>query len=152
TTIGRMRKERPIPTPPRPEIHAAERHVVSAQHVLSAKRVSAKRPNHLWHVDLTTVPTLWGFWCAWSPAAWPQCWPFCWWLALIVDHYSRRLIGFTLFRQAPTAVALRACLGRAMASAGAVLRYLVSDKGSQYWPALGYRRWCRRRGIRPRFG
>jgi hypothetical protein len=49
-------------------------------------------------------------------------------------------------------VALRACLGRAIAAAGTVPRYVVSDKGSQYWPSRGYQRWCRRRGIRPRFG
>jgi len=68
------------------------------------------------------------------------------------DHYSRRVVGFTIFRQVPTSVAVRACLGRAIASVGAAPRYVVSDKGSQYWPSRGYRRWCRRRGIRPRFG
>jgi putative transposase len=141
TTIGRIRKEKPLPTPPRPEAPAAK-----------GRRVTAKRPNHLWHVDLTTVPTQLGFWCPWSPGAWSQCWPFCWWLVLILDHYSRRLVGFATFRRAPTSVAVRACLGRAIASAGTAPRHLVSDKGSQYWPSPGYQRWCQRRGIRPRFG
>jgi transposase InsO family protein len=141
TTIGRIRKEKPLPTPPQLKAPAA-----------TGQRVTAKRPNHLWHVDLTTVPTHWGFWCPWSPCAWPPCWPFCWWLVIVLDHYSRRVVGFTLFRQAPTSVAVRACLGRAIVSAGAVPRYVVSDKGSQYWPSQGYQRWCRRRGIRSRFG
>ncbi len=29
---------------------------------------------------------------------------------------------------------------------------LVGDKGSQFWPTAGYKLWCRRKGIRPRFG
>ena len=31
--------------------------------------VTAKRPNHVWHVDLTTVPTAAGFWTSWLPFA-----------------------------------------------------------------------------------
>ncbi len=40
--------------------------------------VTAKRPNHVWHVDLTVVPILRGAWAAWLPGALPQCLPFCW--------------------------------------------------------------------------
>src|SRR5205814_2447704 len=86
------------------------------------------------HVDLTTVPTQLGFWCSWSPFAWPQCWPWCWWMAVVLDHYSRRLMGFALFRKAPTSVEVRSCLGRAIGAAGTAPRYLVSDKGSQFFP------------------
>jgi hypothetical protein len=45
----------------------------------SARRVTAKRPNHVWHVDLTTVPITTGFWTSWLPFALPQFSPFCWW-------------------------------------------------------------------------
>ena len=46
TTIGRIRKENPVPVPP------------SAKPTPSATRkVTAKRPNHVWHIDLTTVAT-----------------------------------------------------------------------------------------------
>jgi hypothetical protein len=31
--------------------------------------VTAKRPNHAWQVDLTTVPICSGFWTTWSPFA-----------------------------------------------------------------------------------
>jgi hypothetical protein len=37
--------------------------------------VTAKYPNHVWHVDLTVVPTG-GFWTPWRPFALPQKWPF----------------------------------------------------------------------------
>jgi transposase-like protein len=58
------------------------------------RTVTANRPNHVWHVDLTMVPTQLGFWCPWSPFAWPQSWPWCWWVAFVLDHYSRRVMGF----------------------------------------------------------
>ena len=31
--------------------------------------VTSKYPNHLWMVDVTTVPTGLGFWCSWLPFA-----------------------------------------------------------------------------------
>jgi Integrase core domain len=47
---------------------------------------------------------------------------------------------------------VRAFLGRAISAAGATPKYFISDKGSAFWPSKGYRRWCRQRGIKPRFG
>src|SRR2546426_1764035 len=54
TTVRRMLRDREWPRPR----HASEKstHVVTARH-----------PNHLWHVDLTTVPTALGFWTSWLP-------------------------------------------------------------------------------------
>ena len=34
---------------------------------MQARTIIAERPDHVWHVDLTTVPTAAGFWCSWSP-------------------------------------------------------------------------------------
>jgi transposase InsO family protein len=92
------------------------------------------RPDHRPRlgVDLTTVPTASGLWTSWGPFALPQVWPFCWWLAVIVDHCSRRVMGFAIFRCQPTSAAVRGFLGRLFRS---------------HQP-----RWCRRRGIRQRFG
>src|SRR5262249_37319965 len=73
TTLGRIRKERPLPMSPKPQTAATTR------------KVTAKRPNHVWHIDLTTAPTASAWWCSWIPFALPQCWPFCWWIALILD-------------------------------------------------------------------
>jgi len=122
-------------------------------HDVQAKRraVTAKRPNHVWHVDLTTMPIGAGFWVPWLPFSLPQRWPFCWWLAVVVDHYSRRVMGFALFNCQPGSEAIRSLLGRTIAAVGAVPKYLVCDKGTQFW-CKGFKRWCRRRGIRPRFG
>ena len=113
--------------------------------------VTAKRPHHVWHVDLTTVPTAAGFWAPWMPFALPQCWPFCWWLAVVVDHYSRRAIGFSIFSKRPTSIAVRSFLGRMIARANATPKYVICDKDSVFWCA-GFKRWCCRRGVRPRYG
>jgi transposase InsO family protein len=106
----------------------------------------------VWHVDITVIPTQMGFWCPWLPFAVPQAWPFCWWLAVVLDHHSRRALGFALFRSAPTSVDLRALLGRTIHAAGRAPRHLIGDKGRQFFPSKGYRRWCKRHDIRPRFG
>ena len=113
--------------------------------------VTAKRPNHVWHVDLTVVPTMLGFWCAWVPFALPQCWSFCWWLAVAIDHFSRRAMGFAAFRGQPTSEQVLAFLGRTIARTGARPKHLICDKGRQFW-CEGFKAWCRRRGVKPRFG
>jgi putative transposase len=143
TTIGRIRKENPVRAPSQSQPETIEP---------KERKVTAKRPNHVWHVDLTTLPTQSGFWCSWLPLALPQRWPFCWWLVLVLDHYSRRIMGFGIFRKMPTSLEVRVCLGRVIAAAGASPRYLISDKGSQFWPCPGFARWCGQREIRPRFG
>ena len=64
TTIRRMLKA------PRTKPGAAA--CASTDHV-----VTARRPNHVWHADLSTIPTSLGFWIPWLPQALPQRWPFC---------------------------------------------------------------------------
>ena len=57
--------------------------------LVETRVVTAKAPDEIWHVDLTTVPTAAGFWVPWVPFTWPQVWPFCWWVAVVIDHFSR---------------------------------------------------------------
>jgi hypothetical protein len=61
-------------------------------------------------------------------------------------------MGFAIFRRAPTSVEVRTCLVRVIGAPGTAPKYLISDKGSQFFPKSGYKKWCRHRGIRPRFG
>jgi len=160
TTVGRMLKEGGgAPESPASE---AETDVETQDQVDGAKKhvVTAKYPNHVWHVDLTAVPIL-GFWVPWLPQTLPQVWPFCWWIAVVEDHFSRRVMGFRVFRKQPTGDEVRAFLARTIRKAGAKPKYIICDKGVQFWPArrsLGegggnaFKAWCKRRGIRPRFG
>jgi transposase InsO family protein len=138
SSVGRMLRD-PLKPKSRSESEAAVR------------VLTAKRPNHVWHVDLSAVPIASDFWTAWMPLAVPQCWPFCWWIAVVVDHFSRRVMKFAVFEQPPTSVAIRAFLGRAIRKAETVLRHLITDQGTQFTDK-GFRRWCARRDIRQRFG
>ena len=113
--------------------------------------LTARYPNHVWHLDLTTVPTALGFWVSWVPFAKPQAWPFCWWVSLAIDHFSRRVMGFAVYRGAPSSAAIRRFLEGVFTRAGQQPRHLISDQGTQF-VAKGFRRWCRRQGIQHRFG
>ena len=137
TTVRRMLQPTPKPPP-----KSAKPSVVRA--------VTAKRPNHVWHLDLTTVPTVGGFWISWLPFALPQRWPFCWWVAVIVDHYSRRVMGAAIFKKEPTAGEVIRVLGRVCRNRGSP-RHLVTDHGVQF-TADDFGVWCRRHGIQQRFG
>ena len=98
------------------------------------------------------MPTmLGGFWTMLSPGTLPQVWPFAWWVALAQDHFSRRVMGFAVFLKQPTSLQVRSFLGRAFGLAGKVPKYLVCDKGTQFWCGA-FKKWCRRRGTRPRYG
>ncbi len=120
--------------------------------VTKPRVLTAKRPNHVWHVDLTTVPTAAGFWTSWLPFALLQCWPFSWWVAVVIDHFSRRVMGVAVFAKQPTSLAIRAFLRRTIAKAGSPPKYLVCDRGCQF-DCAGFRDWCQRSGIKPpRYG
>jgi transposase InsO family protein len=138
TTVRRMQRDKRWPEPRK--LPQSGRRVVSA-----------KRPNHLWHVDLTTVPTAWGFWVSWLPFALPQVWPFSWWLAVAIDHYSRRLMGFAVYRALPSSTPVRRFLEEALRRTGATPAHFITDQGTQF-TEKGFRRWCRRHGIGHRFG
>jgi transposase InsO family protein len=98
------------------------------------------------------VPTGIGFWVPWLPFSLPQCWPFCHWVAVVVDHFSRRVMGCTAFKSQPTSEAVRGFLGRAIAKAQKTPRYIVCDRGPQF-DCAGFRTWCKCRGIKPpRYG
>jgi transposase InsO family protein len=145
TTVGRMLRRKLQ----RPSLFAREPDATSRS--VPPRRVAAKSPNHVWHVDLTCAPIAAGFWTTWIPFALPQCWPFCWWVAVVVDHYSRRAMSTGVFFKQPSSEQVRAFLGRTIHANGAAPKYIVCDRGSQF-DCPGFRRWCKRRKIRPRYG
>jgi transposase InsO family protein len=138
TTVRRILRDAPRKTP-------------TEASAVPTRIVAARRPNHVWHLDLTTFPTSLGFWTAWLPFALPQHWPFCWWLAVAFDHYSRRVVGVRSFPQQPSSKEVCIFVRRAVREAGVAPRHLVTDRGEQF-RARTFRRWCRREGIAQRFG
>ena len=141
TTVGRMLKDKPAPRPkPTQDAQTADRVVTS------------KYPNHVWLVDLTVVPTDAGLWCSWLPFALPQRWPFCHWVAMVMDHASRRAMGVGVFANRPSCRDICAFLGRAAGRAGAIPKYVVCDRDSIF-DCDAFRSWVQRKGIQPpRYG
>jgi len=138
TTVGRILKE-----PPQPR--------TQKESVAKGQVVTARRPNHVWHVDLTTVP-IGGFWTSWLPFALPQKWPFCWWLVVVVDHFSRRIVGIAVFTKRPNCRQVCNLLGRTIRNASSAPKYIVCDR-DRIFDSLAFRRWVKRKGIRPpRYG
>jgi putative transposase len=140
TTVRRMLREAEKPKPIKAPSKSA-----------AGRVVTARRPNHVWHTDLSTVPTALGFWVPWFPCAIPPIWPFCWFVGVVEDHFSRRIMGVATFKKEPTSKAIRAFLDRVIRSAGRAPNHLISDKGTQFTES-GFPSWCRRHGIRHRFG
>jgi putative transposase len=149
STVRRRLKEQPAAPPPAPE--DGQPGSAGAPAETPRRQVVAKRPGHVVNVDLTTVPTVMGQFTMLPPHALPQLWPFVWWVAFAVDHYSRRALGHAVFMRQPTSLQIRRFLGRALGRVGTAVSYTITDKGRQFWCA-GFKKWCRRKKIRPRFG
>jgi len=75
------------------------------------------------------VPTASGFWASFLPFGLPQRWPFCWWVAVVVDLYSRRLMGLAVYKQQPSSQSIRTFLATVMPQAKARPRQLITDHG-----------------------
>ncbi len=97
-TVGRIRKEKPtrMPEPPIESLH-----------------VIADYPNHVWSMDLTEIPMLFGFSIE---------------LAGIIDNFSRMPVMLRLCLLRPTAEDMAALLRRATQQFGKP-RHLVTDQG-----------------------
>jgi putative transposase len=140
TTVRRIVRERSGPEPGAPAVAIVRR-----------RRVVARYPGHTWHLDLTAVPIRAGLWVPWLPLSLPQRWPFCWCVAVVVDQVSRVMIGFAVFHAPPTSHQIQQFLERAIRASGHSPRYIITDRGTQLW-CRPFKRWCKRRDIRPRYG
>jgi transposase InsO family protein len=71
-------------------------------------------------------------------------------VAVVIDHYSRRVVGFATFGQNPTTLTIQSFLESAIFNVGAAPKYIICDKGQQFW-CDAFKVWCDRLGITPRF-
>jgi hypothetical protein len=117
----------------------------------SGRKIIARSSDHTWHIDLTAVPTGLGFWVPWLPFAMPQQFPFCWWVGLVVDHFSRRVMGIGVFAKRPTCSEFCAFLGRTIAR-NAKPKYIICDRDGIF-DCHAFRSWVERKRIKPpRYG
>jgi transposase InsO family protein len=142
STVGRILNEKPAVAPEPPACNETGK----------SSRIVSKYPNHTWHADTTAVPISGGFWTNWLPNALWQRWPVCWWQLNIVDHFSRRAMGFAVFKTRPTSQEVTAALDEIIERAQAKPKHLIVDQGREFKCAHFEEKWCADRDILPRFG
>ena len=107
--------------------------------------------NHIWSADITLVPTDHGFWMPISPDAMPQEFPYCFHVLNVIDHYSRRFMGFAVFPKNPSADEVVVAMKRICSGNNVVPKYFVLDRGTQF-DCKTFRDWCQSKNIKIRFG
>jgi putative transposase len=101
---------------------------------LVERRFTAAGPNRLWVADITYVPTAAGFL----------------YLAVVVDVFSRRVVGWSMATDLRTRLVLDALdMALAQRKPHGVIHH--SDQGCQY-TSLGFGNRCREAGVRPSMG
>lgn len=98
------------------------------------RNFSADRPNALWVADLTYVPTWAGFL----------------YLAVVLDAFSRRIVGWSMSTSLATQLVLEA-LNMALGQRRPTDVIHHSDQGSQY-TSIAFGKRCREAGVRPSMG
>lgn len=101
---------------------------------LVQRQFHADQPNRLWVADATYIPTLAGFL----------------YLAVVLDVFSRRIVGWAMRRHLATELML-AALDMALLQRRPQGVIHHSDQGSQY-TSLAFGRRCRDMGVRPSMG
>ena len=151
TTVKRMLRER---KGKRPSSATATSPPMASSDCIAAqaarKPVIARGLHLVWQMDLTVVPTRAGLWAPWIPFALPQRWPFCWWTAVVIDHFSRYVVGDAVFPKQPTSFEVRTFLARAIKTTEHSPKYLVTDLGTQF-TCSDFPTWCAKRNIRNRY-
>ena len=137
STVGRILNEKPAVAPKPPACNETGK----------SSRIVSKYPNHTWHADPTAVPISGGFWTNWLPNALWQRWPVCWWQLNIVDHFSRRAMGFAVFKTRPTSQEVTAALDEIIERAQAKPKHLIVDQGREFKCAHFEEKWCADRDI-----
>jgi transposase InsO family protein len=128
TTVRRMLNREPASEPPTALTENPDEPRPSAK----PRTVIANYPNHVWGIDTSAIPTSSGFWTSWLPFSLAQSWPFCWWVAVVIDHWSRRSLGLAAFKRRPTADEICIVLDEAARRAERTPKYTVSDQGSEF--------------------
>lgn len=101
---------------------------------LVRRRFAAQAPNELWVADMTYVPTWAGFI----------------YLAVVIDVWSRRVVGWSIGEHMRTELVLGA-LNMAISTRKPAEVIHHSDQGSQY-AALAFGKRCQDMGVRPSMG
>jgi transposase InsO family protein len=119
STVGRFLKSVKPDKPFMPEPDSSQKEEI--------KVVTSRHPDHTWMIDLSVVPAHSGMWTSWIPYALPQVWPFCWWVAVIIDHYSRKVMGIAVFPKQPTSEDVVGVLTKTIKGSAKTPKYIISE-------------------------
>lgn len=108
-----LEEERPSRAPGSPNAIARPR-TTAPEHFFHPPR-----PNHVWHMDLTTFRVLW-----------MRCE-----VAAIIDGFSRKIVGLRAYRGTPTTVDLVELVDNALGEHSAP-RFMITDHGGQFQTAF----------------
>jgi transposase InsO family protein len=101
---------------------------------LVQRRLVAERPNQLWVADITYIPTWAGFL----------------YLAVVLDAFSRRVVGWAMETHLRTELVLQALdMATHQRRASGVIHH--SDQGCQY-TSIAFGQRCKQAGVRPSMG
>ncbi len=142
TTVGRILNERPAVGPDSSPCEDGGK----------TSRIVSKYASHTWHADLTAVPISGGFWTSRIPNALCPRWPVCWWQLNVVDHFSRRCMGFAVFKVRPKSEEVTDAIDAIMKKEGSKPKHLIVDKGGEFDCDHFKKTWCKKHEILPRFG
>jgi transposase InsO family protein len=111
--------------------------------------INAKRPMHTIHVDFTIVPNT-GMCVPWEHGTLDPVYPYCYWVGAVVDHFSRKNLGFGVFHKEPSAEETAQFLDKVFDRYGKP-DHIISDKGGYFFCDY-YQKWCKAKGIQYRYG
>ena len=97
------------------------------------------------------MPSTDGLWVPWSPNALTQIHPYSWYVLVVIDHFSRHVMGFDVFEQQPTSEDITSAMQRICKENDVKPKYLISDQGVQF-VANEFREWRQTQDIKQRFG
>jgi transposase InsO family protein len=70
---------------------------------------------------------------------------------VVIDHFSRRVVGFAVFKKKPTSLEIRSFLDRVFRKACKMPRHIIIDR-DKIFDCRAFKKWCKWKGIRPRYG
>lgn len=118
----------------------------------------ARYPGHIWHCDITSIPTDCGAFFSWWPTCFPRAFPKTRSVVAVIDSFSREILAIRCFGAGVTAIQVVQTLDSAVHRFGAAPAHLITDKGSQFFncrtsqPSSALRSWLDKHRVKVRFG
>ncbi len=118
----------------------------------------ARYPGHIWHADITSIPTNLSTLFSWWPTCFPRVFPKTRSVVAVLDSFTRQVVAIRCFGAGVSAAQVIQTLDEAVTVFGSAPKHLTNDKGSQFFnsktvkPARLLKAWLENNNIQVRFG